>query len=63
MNTKNVRIAIFTVAVIISTLLSSCGSKNPCSNACGLTAPVTNVEQSIMNAVQPVQQNTLSGGN
>lgn len=62
MNTKNVRLAIFTAAILVSTLLSSCG-KNPCSNACGLTAPVTKVEQSIMNVVQPVQQNTLSGGN
>ena len=64
MNTKKVRNLVIAGAIVIASLLSAC-KDNPCANgtACGLTSPVTSVEQAVMDAIQPNQQNLLSGGN
>lgn len=63
MNTNKVRSLVIAAAIIIMSLLSACND-NPCTNgsACGITSPVTNAEQSVMDFLQPNQQNLLSGG-
>lgn len=35
----------------------------PCANACGITSPVKEAEQGIINFLAPDHQDTLSGGN
>jgi predicted short-subunit dehydrogenase-like oxidoreductase (DUF2520 family) len=64
MNTKKVRNLVIAGAIVIASLLSAC-KDNPCANgsACGLTSPVTNAEQAVIDFIQPNQQNLLSGGN
>jgi hypothetical protein len=63
MNTR-IRNLVIAGAIVIMSLLSACND-NPCANgtACGITAPVTNAEQAVMDFLQPDQQNLLSGGN
>jgi hypothetical protein len=53
------------VALFISSLACDEGPNpvQPCGNACGITSPVTEVENMVIEAIAPDAQNTLSGGN
>lgn len=68
MNTNksiNAKVAVVAAVVVMFLANLACddGPTPPCANACGVTSPVTQVEQAVMDAVQPDQDNTLSGGN
>lgn len=70
MNTNNnpVRKSIILIIVFFiafSAMVTMACDENPCADgtACGITAPVTNVEQSIIDTLAPEQENLLSGGN
>lgn len=64
---KSLRMQVLALAAVVTMLISSCNLKdnNPCANgsACGLTSPVTQIEQTIINAVDTNPcDNALSGG-
>ena len=69
MNTRNTNpvrksiIMLVSFAIAFAAMVSMACDENPCGNACGITSPVTSVEQVVIDTLAPVQQNTLSGGN
>ena len=62
---KSVLMIILFVFVFVSFALLACddGPKPPCDNACGITSPVNEVEQGVIDFLAPDHQDTLSGGN
>jgi hypothetical protein len=67
MNTRkayqNVIIIILVVISFMSLMGMACDEGPTPDNSYGITSPVTEVEQAVQNALQPHQQNILSGGN